>query len=209
VYRTIRTLAPLGAAALALAAVAAEPASTARPAEPPAGKQAKVCFTCHKSVEPGTIRGTFDDFTMKSRSLQLKVDGEAEVLFFDAAALKVENAAESGDLEKVLKAVKRGHEVRAVYTVDGNAKRVTLLALKPKLKVAPEQQVTLAELEKLVALGPEKGKYFLFDARPAPRFADGHIPTAANLPFPAFEKEKGKLPEDRAALVIFYCSGVT
>lgn len=216
-HRTVRILAPLGAAAFALAAAAAEPATAAPPGAPPeaappaaapAGKQAKVCFTCHKSVDAGTIRGTFDDVSMTSRSLQVKVDGDAEVLTFDAAALRVENA-EPGDLEKILKAVKRGHEVRVVYTLDGSVKRATLLALKPKLKVPPEKQVTLAQLEKLVAMGPAKGKYVLFDARPAPRFADGFIPSAENLPFPAFEKEKGKLPEDRAALVVFYCSGVT
>jgi hypothetical protein len=213
----MKLLAPLGAAAFAMAAAAAEPAAAAKPAEPaatsqpagPAGKQAKVCFTCHKTVEPGNLRGLFDDYSLKSSSLQLKIDGEAEVLFFDAAALKVENAGETGDLEKVLKSIKKGHEARVAYTQDGSVKRVTLLALKPKLKVAPEKQVSLRELENLVAQGPEKGKYFLFDARPAPRFADGYIPTAVNLPFPAFEKEKGKLPEDRAALVVFYCSGVT
>jgi rhodanese-related sulfurtransferase len=88
-------------------------------------------------------------------------------------------------------------------------KRVGLLSLKPKLKVPEAKQVKTAELEKLVAMGPEKGKYFLFDARPAPKFAEGFIPTAESLPFPAFEKEKGKLPADKKALVIFYCAGVT
>jgi rhodanese-related sulfurtransferase len=203
VHRFIRFLAPLGAVAMVLAVAGP---SVAAPLD---GKQAKICFTCHKVVEPGTIRGHFDEASMKSSSFQMKVDGDVEVLSFDPAALKVVNATESGDLDKVLKGIKKGAEARAVYTVDGNVKRVSVLSLKPKLVVPDEKQVKTAELEKLVAKGPVKGKYFLFDARPAPKYAEGHIPTAENLPFPAFEKEKGKLPADKSALVIFYCAGVT
>ena len=184
-HRVLRTLAPLGAMA-ALLAVAA-PASAA----PPDGKVAKVCTTCHKTAEPGTIRGHFDELAMKSKSFQMKVDGDVEVLTFDPASLKVVNATETGDMEKVLKGIKKGAESRVEYVVDGAVKRVTLLSLKPKLKVPEAKQVKTAELEKLVAMGPEKGKYFLFDARPAPKYAEGYIPTAESLPFPAFEK---KLP---------------
>jgi rhodanese-related sulfurtransferase len=100
-------------------------------------------------------------------------------------------------------------ECRAEYVLDGNVKRVSVLTLKPKLEVPEDQQVGAAELEKLVAKGPAKAKYFLFDARPAPRFAEGFIPTAESLPYPAFEKEKGKLPADKGALIIYYCAGVT
>ena len=202
-HRICRILAPLGVAAGLLAL--AMPANAAQPD----GKSAKVCTTCHKTAEPGTIRGHFDDLAMKSKSIQMKVDGEVEVLSFDPANLKILNASETGDMEKVLKGIKKGAESRVEYTVDGNVKRVTLLSLKPKLKVPEEKQVKTAALEKLVAMGPEKGKYFLFDARPAPKYAEGFIPTAENLPFPAFEKEKGKLPADKKALVIFYCAGVT
>ena len=58
----IRFLAPVGAVVTALA--------VALPtfAEPPPAKQAKVCFTCHKTAEPGTIRGHFDQVAMKSRN---------------------------------------------------------------------------------------------------------------------------------------------
>jgi rhodanese-related sulfurtransferase len=67
--------------------------------------------------------------------------------------------------------------------------------------------ISTKEVEKLVAQGPEKGKYFLFDSRPLPRFQEGSIPTAVNLPFPAFDKLAGKLPKEKDALVIFYCAG--
>lgn len=191
--------ASLGALALAGAASAA----------PPDGVQAKICSTCHKTVDSGNIRGHFEDATVKGRSLQVKVDGQSIVLAFDPAALQVTNASEAGELEKVLKSVKKGTEVRVVYALEGGVKRASALVVKPKLKVAPENLISTEELEKLVAQGPERARYFLYDARPAIRFAEGYLPTAESLPFPAFEKEKGKLPADKAALVVFYCSGVT
>lgn len=195
------------APALSAPAEAATPAAAA--ATQPDGKQAKVCSTCHKAVEPGTIRGLFDDVSMTSHSFQMKVDGDVEVLFFDPGSLQVVNAPETGDLEKVLKGIRKGAEARAVYTLDGAVRRVSVLSVKPKLKVPPEKQVTTEQLEQLVANGPEKGGYVLFDARPAPKYAEGYIPTAENLPFPTFEKEKAKLPADKGTLVVFYCAGVT
>lgn len=199
-YRTLRTLA-VGALALLAAGTVS--------AAPPDGKSAKVCMTCHKTVEPGTLRGNFDEVAMKARAFQLRIDGDVEVLSFDPANLKVVNATETGDLEKVLKSIRKGMEARVEYALDGNVKRVGVLTLKPKLAVPEEKQVKTEALEKLVAVGPKRGKYFLFDARPAPKYAEGFIPTAESLPFPAFEKEKGKLPEDKGALVIFYCAGAT
>jgi rhodanese-related sulfurtransferase len=203
VHRVLRYLAPAGAVAAVLAV--AQPAR----AEAPAGKSAKVCMTCHKTVDAGTIRGYFDELAFKTKSFQVKVDGEVEVVTFDPATLKVVNAEPAADLEATLKGVRKGHESRVEYAVEGNVKKVSVLTLKPKLKIPEEKQVKAEQLEALVAKGPAKGKYFLFDSRPAPKFAEGFIPTAVNLPFPAFEKEKGKLPEDKGALVIFYCQGVT
>jgi len=85
----------------------------------------------------------------------------------------------------------------------------TVLAVKPPVSLATEETVSLAEVERLVALGPEKGNYFLVDCRPAPRFQEGNIPTAVNLPFPAFDKLVDKLPAEKGALIIYYCSGKT
>jgi rhodanese-related sulfurtransferase len=192
-------------AALAATTLLASPAQAALED----GRQPKLCSTCHAAPAAGTLRGHLDEVAVKARSLQLRVDGDAEILGFDPAALKVVNGPEGADLEQVLKAVRKGAEARVDFTVEGGARKVSTLTLKPKLKVPEEKQVRTAELERLVALGPDKGKYVLFDARPAARFAEGFIPTAENLPFPAFEKEKGRLPADKTALVIFYCAGVT
>jgi hypothetical protein len=206
---TFRTSAPLCAAAIGLALAGPARGEPSDGQQVPEGKQAKICATCHKTVDAGTLRGHFDEASMQARSFQVRVDGEAIVLGFDPAAFEVVNAAEAGGLEKALKSVKRGSEIRVVFALQGNVRRASKLVVKPKLEVAADKLVTTEQLEKLVAMGPARGRYVLFDARPGPKYAEGFIPTAESLPFPAFEKEKGKLPADKDALVIFYCSGVT
>lgn len=56
---------------------------------------------------------------------------------------------------------------------------------------------------------PPKG-VMIIDSRPyKPKYVNGYIPTAINLPDSQFEELKGKLPEDKNALLIFYCDGPT
>lgn len=189
---------------LALAGACALAAADA-PAKPVA---AKICTTCH-TTDPGQLRGNFDNFAPKSSSFQLKLDERTEVLRYDKATLKVVAPEGGADPEAALKAIAKGHEVRIAYTEKDGVKTATLVAVKPPVKLAANETITLDELQKLVALGPDAGKYHLYDSRPGPRFVEGAIPTAVNLPFPAFDKNVDKLPADKAALVIFYCSGKT
>ena len=56
---------------------------------------------------------------------------------------------------------------------------------------------------------PPRPGVMVIDSRPAARQYDpGHIPGAVNIPDSAFEKMTGKLPADKASLLIFYCGGV-
>ena len=189
-------LALAGACAVVAAEVPAKPVS------------AKICTTCH-TTDPGQLRGNFDNFAPKSNSFQLKLDERTEVLRYDKATLKVVAPEAPADPEAALKAITKGHEVRIAFTEKDGVKTATLVAVKPPVKLAAHETITLDELQKLVAQGPDAGKYHLYDSRPAPRFMEGAIPTAVNLPFPAFDKNVDKLPADKGALVIFYCSGKT
>jgi hypothetical protein len=182
------------------------PASAATPGKPAI---AKLCTNCHKA-EPGNLRGNFDSVAYKTQSIQIKIDDATEIVTFDKTALKTQNIqAPADNPDEPLRSLKKGKEVRIEYTEKDGVKFATLVSAKPPIKVAPEKQLTTADVEKLVAMGPEKGKYLLIDARPAPRFMEGAIPTAINVPFAAFDKMVDKLPQDKNALIVYYCAGVT
>jgi len=189
--------------------VNAGPAVSQEKTAPPQAKPtvAKICSNCHQP-EAGSLRGNFDGVAYKTQSIQVKIDDTTEILRFDKAALKVQNVpAENPD--EPLRSIKKGKEVRIAYTEKDGKKTATLVVAKPAIKIAPEKLLSTTEVEKLVANGPEKGGYLLIDARPAPRFMEGAIPTAINIPFPAFEKMTDKLPKDKNALIVYYCAGMT
>jgi hypothetical protein len=188
-------------------AVAQEKA--AAPAAPQAKPTvAKVCANCHQP-QPGTIRGNFDSVAYKTRSIQVKIDETTEILRFDDTVQIANVQAPADSPNEPLRALKKGKEVRLDYTEKDGKKFATAVIVKPAIKVAPEKLAKTEDIEKLVAQGPEKGKYMLIDARPLPRFQEGGIPTAVNIPFPAFEKMKDKLPADKSMLIVYYCAGVT
>jgi len=179
------------------------------PAAPqPKATVAKVCANCHQP-QPGNLRANFDSVAYKTRSIQVKIDEATEILTFDDNLKLVNIQAPADTPDQPLRGLKRGKEVRVEYTEKDGKKFATLVSAKPPIKVAPEKMVKTEDVEKLVAQGPEKGTYLLIDARPLPRFQEGGIPTAINVPFPAFEKMKDKLPADKAMLIIYYCAGVT
>jgi hypothetical protein len=210
-----RTSSTAFAAALALGLMITPVSQTAaqeKAAAPtaPQGKlaMAKICANCHQP-QPGSLRGNFDSVAYKTKSIQIKIDEATEILMFDDK-LKIANIqAPADNPDQPLRGLKKGKEVRVEYTEKDGKKLASLVVAKPPIKVAPEKQVKTEDVEKLVAQGPEKGKYLLIDARPAPRFMEGAIPTAVNIPFPAFDKMKDKLPQDKNALIVYYCAGVT
>lgn len=60
------------------------------------------------------------------------------------------------------------------------------------------------------AVVPQPEGVMIIDSRPyKPKYVNGHIPTAVNIPFSQFDKMVDKLPQDKQALLIFYCGGPT
>ena len=167
---------------------------------------AKICMNCHQAQE-GSLRGNFDSVAFKAHSIQLKIDDNTELVKFDEKTIKVITADKTEEAE-ALRSIKKGHEVRIAFMEKNGIKTASLVSVKPPIKIAAEKIISTEELEKLVAMGPEKGKYTLVDSRPALRVQEGAIPTAINIPFPAFDKMTDKLPKDKAALLIFYCNGI-
>ena len=210
----MRTEKPVSAA-LAIAALIAFCGSAVYSAETavPAAKPsiAKICTNCHKA-EPNKLRGYYDNVSFKGQNIQIKIDDSFELVKFDEDEIKIvapDGKVGDGDLLKENK-VKKGHEVTVEYLEKNGVKTVQKMIAKPPVKVPAEMLLSTSDMEKLVALGPEKGSITCYDSRPLPRFQEGAIPTAVNLPYPAFDKMADKLlPRDKNALIIFYCSGAT
>jgi len=196
------------AAALVIGLIASLAVAEEKAAAPTRPTVAKVCGNCHQP-QPGNIRGNFDSVAYKTRSIQVKIDEATEILRFDENLKVVNVQAPADSPDQPLRSLKKGKEIRIEFTEKDGKKFATLLSAKTPIKVAPEKQVKTEDVEKLVTQGPEKGKYMLIDARPLPRFQEGFIPTAVNIPFPAFEKMKDKLPADKTSLIVYYCAGVT
>ena len=88
---------------------------------------------------------------------------------------------------------------------------VTAMDISQKMKMAvpakgaPEKIVTVDDVSRLVALGPERGNFELVDSRPLVRYNEGHIPGAISIPYLEFNESAGKLPKEKDKLLIFYC----
>jgi rhodanese-related sulfurtransferase len=72
-------------------------------------------------------------------------------------------------------------------------------------RVTSEKIITVDEVARLVALGPERGSFELVDSRPLVRYNEGHIPWAISIPYREFNESAGKLPKEKDRLIIFYC----
>ncbi len=157
---------------------------------------------------PGNVQGYFDSVAFKSRAIQLNLGASTEIVKFDPATLKVIDAGVAKKSDH-LSEVRKGHEARIEYVEKDGSKVATLISFKGPIKIADEKLIFYPAVAKLVAAGPERGGYALIDSRPLPRFQDGTIPTAVNLPFPAFDKFIDRLPQDKNTLVVFFCQGIT
>lgn len=178
----------------------------ANPVTPGKPVMARLCTTCH-TAEPGVLFGNFDNVAFKANTIQLKIDERTELLKFDEDDIKVTSSERKNGDGGLLKKTKNGHEVKVFYTESNGTKTATRFVEKPPAKIPNDMLISTAELEKLVSLGPAKGKYFLYDVRPAIGYQEGAIPTAGNIPFSAFDMMVENLPRNKNALIIYYDAG--
>ena len=103
----------------------------------------------------------------------------------------------------------KGHAAIIKFKKVGADKIATVI--KPKMAKLPKGTMEMqpGELAVLIAKG-DTDSYFLVDARPGKRFAEGSIPTAVSIPVPMMKKAGAKLlPADKNKLLVFFCGGVT
>ena len=177
-----------------------EKASAGDTKKPPT-KFSKSCLNCHKDLKSmkDTLAGNFKSRSNKAKSIQVKINNRMEVVKFTPETT-IKNVPS-------IKSLKGTIPLRIHYKKVGNDLVATEIVAKPKMKVPKKQLVSVKELEKLVAEGPEKGGYTLVDSRPGIKYKAGHIPTAISIPFPKMKKMTAKLPKDKNRMLIFYCEG--
>jgi hypothetical protein len=170
-------------------------------AEAPKNIVAKKCMACHKEYKDmaDIVAGDFNSLSNKANSMTVKIEDEMQLVKFTAETT-VKNVAE-------IKKLKSPIPVRVHYKRVGEDLVATQIVAKPEIKVPQEQLVSTEEMEKLVAMGPDKGNFTLIDSRPGIKYQEGHIPGAISIPFPKMGEMKDKLPPDKNRLLVFYCEG--
>ncbi|MBW2513720.1 MAG: rhodanese-like domain-containing protein [Deltaproteobacteria bacterium] len=161
----------------------------------------KNCMKCHSDFGKMeyVIAGNLSSQSTKANAIQMQINNKLEMIKVTPET-KLSNVPDMASL-------KEGMAMRVHYEQDGKNRVATQIVVKPKIKVPDEQLINVAELTKLIEMGPEKGAYTLVDSRPGGGYLQGHLPTAISIPFPKMKDMLDKLPEDKDSLVIFYCQG--
>lgn len=165
------------------------------------------CQKCH-TAQPDAVRGNLGKVSPGFNTLQVSVGKVVWIVKYDEKTSVMDGDKVSG--AEHIKELPAGKEILVSFSGDESKPLATEIAVKQPYKVPDDQKITNAEVVNLVAMGPEKGKYTLVDARPTGAFLSGHIPTAISLPFDSFEDSCATvLPQDKDRLIVFYCGGPT
>jgi len=163
-------------------------------------KTTAACKQCHKPDEK-VLWGKFASVSRKAKTIQIAIGPATWIVKYD-------NDTKLVGEEKWSK-ISINKEVAVAITQKDGVLYATSVTVKPPSKIAPEKLIKLEDMVKLVALGSEKGKFTLVDARPAPKYHEGHIPNSISLYYADFDKQVDKLPKEKDRMLIFYCGGPT
>lgn len=174
--------------------LAAGPGSTATPASASGPAQ-------QAAQNENRLTGSITSFSNKAKTFSIDVAGTVEMFHFD------DKTAGLGD-------VKAGERVDIFFEMRDGKRVATEIKLKIVSAPAGTTEIFSAEVNELIAKGPEKGRYLLVDTRPPARYHEGHLPTAISIPDTVIEKEgDNAFPEQVRAnkdiTLIFYCGGYT
>lgn len=157
-----------------------------------------------KSAEAGVLQvtGKVKAVSNKAKTMSLSVKEKGPMLFKFNGDTKFVNADSA-------KAFKQGEGAVVKYRNVGP----DMVAVEIKKAIAPVPEgvevIDTSAVASLIQAGPEKGNYWLIDARPARRYNEGHLPTAISVPFMQLKKKGKSLLPAKGRTVIFYCGGPT
>jgi len=132
----------------------------------------------------------------KSISIQVGKGKKAQTIMvkFDDNTKGVEHAS-------------KGHASIIFYEMRDGQPWATVV--KPKLAKMPKgvTEIKVAELQDIIE---SETNFVLIDARPAARYAAGHIEGSINVGVKTYKKVAfGVLPKDKDTLLVMYCGGPT
>ena len=192
---------------LLLAALFAGLVSTAGVAEAGKPNIAGGCKKCH-TAQPDAVRGNLGTVSQDFNTLQVKVGETVWIIKYDDKTSVIKGDKTLG--ADAIAQLPKKKEISVSYTGSEADPLATAISVKQPYKVPEHQKITNAEVVDLVAMGPEKGKYTLVDARPTGAYLSGHIPTAISLPYGKFQEDCTTiLPPNKDEILIFYCGGPT
>lgn len=111
------------------------------------------------------------------------------------------------DKTKGVEHASKGHASIIFYKMRDGEPWATVI--KPKLAKLPKG-VTEIKTAEMKALIDAKADFVLVDARPAKRWAAGHMPGAINIGTKEYKDKASKLlPKDKNNLLVMYCGGPT
>lgn len=146
------------------------------------------------TVNAETLKGRISTVSKKASTIQIDIKDKGPAVVRVGKDTVFEGASGIKDLSPP-----------DLIVVEQEPGQVAKSIKKVVFGLPPGVEISADELLKIMNSGD---KYYLFDARPAKRFGDGHIPTAMSA-FPEDDNFLSLLPEDKAALVVFYCGGPT
>jgi len=148
----------------------------------------------------GQVKGFADPRQSKTISLGVKNKGVMVFKYTDATEFK--------NFKSIMELKGEAAVINYMTVGSDNVAKVITKALVKLPKGVKE--IKTPEMEQLVRKGPKAGNFFLVDARPAPRYAEGHIEGAQSIPVPKMKKSGAELlPADKDIMLVFYCGGPT
>ncbi|MCL7486719.1 MAG: rhodanese-like domain-containing protein [Desulfobulbaceae bacterium] len=158
---------------------------------------AKLCAACHQP-EPGLMMGFLDNISLKSKIIQMDLMSHKEIVKFndDTSVKYVEDFADIRNYRT------KGFQIN--FTESNGEKIAREVIRFDILKAIADDEKLTREQFMEQRRNPQVRVY---DVRPPVKYQMAHIPGAAMMPAPAFDKFIDKLPLDKSTPIIFYGVG--
>ena len=141
------------------------------------------CANCHKAAAGRSARASSRTSRSSPSRSSSKIDADTEIVRFDPKTIKVVDGGVGKPAEH---AARHREEPRGAHRLRREGRRQARDARsrsRARSRSPPEKLSTTPRSPSWWPAGPDKGNYTLIDSRPLPRFQEGTIPTAINLPF--------------------------